>query len=70
MSKIVALVVVQRKTKSALILAQMISHKVRVFGQVYCFQSQAPQALSSVNSLQCSQGSAPQALLAIHCLWN
>ena len=67
MSKIVALVVVQGEAKSALILAQVVSHKVRIFGQVYRFQSQAPQALSSVNSLQHTQNSARWAVLQMHC---
>ena len=70
MSKIVALIVVQSKTKSALVLPQVISHEVRVLGQVYRFQCQAPQALSSVNSLQGTPGSAPQAVLQAHCLWK
>lgn len=58
-SKIIALIVMECETESALILPQVISHEVRVLGQVYGFQGQAPQALPSVNSLDAHKHQLP-----------
>ena len=50
--QIVALVVVQRQAQAALVLAQVIAHKVRVFREVDRLQRQPPQTLSPVDGLR------------------
>ena len=61
--KVVALIVVQRKTQSALILPKVISHEIWVFGQVYCLQRQAPQALPSIDGLKYHTTSASRTVV-------
>lgn len=50
--EVVALIVVERQAQPALVLPQVIPHEVRVLRQVNGFQSQSPEPLPPINSLQ------------------
>ena len=64
MRKIVAFIVVERETQSALILTQVIPHEIGVFGQVYGFQGQTPETFSSVDSLRVTERDSDTAIAA------
>ena len=52
MRKVVSLVRVQCQAETAFILAQMIAHKVGIFGQINSLESQFPQPFATVDALQ------------------
>jgi len=55
MCKVVSLVVVQCEAESALILAQVVAHEIRIFREIDGFQSKPAQPLSSVDRLEAAK---------------
>lgn len=70
-SQVIPLIVVERQAKFTLITAEMVAHKIRVFGEIDGLEGEPSEALTAVDSfVLCGGGASATGLgspLPVHC---